>query len=101
VLPGHLRQVFPTESLAALNLASETLQCLSRADGEVVQVGKITLTKALTLKGKVVDSDGSYTTVSLDGVSTSDTRIAPLEKDGSFEFLGVTCGPPRLIGQVR
>ncbi|HEY2683701.1 MAG TPA: hypothetical protein VGI93_09350 [Steroidobacteraceae bacterium] len=97
VPPGHLWQLFPTDSVVPLNLAAQPVQCLTRADGEVVQVGKITLTKALTLKGRVVDSDGSYTAVSLDGVTTSDTRIARLGKDGSFEFPGVTPGPHRLM----
>ncbi len=94
---GHLWQVYPTESLVPLNLSAQPRVCETKSDGEVVNLGSVTLTRAFTLKGHVVGPAGAYNHVSMDGITTMDTRIAAISTDGQFEFRGVMPGPHRLL----
>jgi hypothetical protein len=103
---GRIWYVYPKmESLAARGLAGNAVAVETKDDGEDVDVGTITLQSAYTLRGKVVLSDGNpippdmHVTLSSD--RGSDTQIATIAPDGSFEFRGLSKGIYSIAPGVR
>jgi hypothetical protein len=85
------------ESLAARGLATEVVECETKDDGQIVNVGDVQVSPAFTLRGKVVLSSGNSippnTHIKL-GADRSwmDDQMAVLAPDGSFEFKGLAKG---------
>jgi len=84
------------ESLAARGLAAELVECETKDDGQIVNIGEVHVTPAYTLRGRVVLSDGSSippdTRVTLSADRAWDTQMASLAADGGFEFKGLSKG---------
>lgn len=103
---GRIWYVYPKmESLAARGLAGDAVPVETKDDGEEVEVGTINLRTAYTLRGKVVLSDGKRIPpdmhVTLSSDAGSDSQIAKLAEDGSFEFRGLLKGVYRIAPGVR
>lgn len=94
------------ESLAARGLASELIECETKDDGQVVNVGDVQVSPAFTMRGKVVLSSGNpippNTRITL-GTDRSwmDNQMLVLAPDGSFEFKGLAKGVYSLAAGVR
>lgn len=103
---GRIWYVYPKmESLAASQLAGDPEPCETQDDGQEVSVGNIQLRPAYTLRGSVVLSDGkpipAGMRVTLFTDRNSDTQMAALAPDGSFEFKGLAKGVYSLGPAVR
>jgi hypothetical protein len=91
-----------THSRNAANYIAE-VRIGTREDGEMVDIGDLTLKQAYTLRGKVALSDGKTIppgmriTLSAD----LDTQVAPLAADGSFAFRGLAADVYQLTPAVK
>ena len=92
------------ESIAARG-ATAPMECVTKMDGEDVNVGDIKIKPGNRLRGKVVLSDGQSIAdgmrVSIAGDRAFDTQTAPLRPDGSFEFGGLAPGKYQVFASVR
>ena len=93
------------ESLAARNLAGPVVECETRDDGEVVDLGDIQLGPGYVVRGKVVLSDGKAISpdmrVTLSADRAGGSQFAVLPADGSFEFRGLRAGIYSLSPAVK
>ncbi len=84
------------QSLSARGIAAELIECETKDDGQVVNVGDIQVKPAFTLHGKVVLSDGkplpADTLITLDADRAWDTQMITAGPDGSFQFAGLAKG---------
>lgn len=98
----HVWRVYPTESLATLNLTAKPVWCEVARDGETVNLGKYVLTPGLKLAGHVrrahgTEGLGTGLTVSLEDLfAGGNNRIAEVSADGRFEFRDLPSGPYNL-----
>jgi hypothetical protein len=96
------------ESLAALG-ATPSLECVTKDDGEDVNLGDIPVNPALRLRGKVFLSDGKpiadgmRITIGPDPVKGHgfDSQTVPLGHDGAFEFTGLRPDTYSIFASVR
>ena len=95
----HVWRVYPTESLAPVNLTAKPVWCEVGKDGETVDLGKFVLSPGLKLAGHVRHSAASERlasglTVSLDDfLQGGNNRVAEVFADGRFEFQDLPAGP--------
>ncbi|MGA3156530.1 MAG: carboxypeptidase-like regulatory domain-containing protein [Steroidobacteraceae bacterium] len=92
-------------SLAARGLASELVECEAKTDDQIVNVGDIQVSRAKTLRGKVLLSDNKPVPpnmrVSLFADRTSDSQMTVVGSDGSFEFRGLSKGVYEVAPAVK
>ena len=104
VPPGRIWHLYgEMESLAPLDLSAETIVCASKDDGQVTNVGDIPATRAYTLRGKIVLSDGKVIPPDMRVNLYSDrgSQTLMLAPDGQFEFRGLGRGVYRLSPSVK
>ena len=93
------------ESLAPQGLAAELVECETKDDGQVVNVGDILVKPAHTLRGKVVLSDGKPIPpdmhINLSADRVIDSQSVMLDQEGRFEFKGLASGVYDLMPSVR
>jgi hypothetical protein len=93
------------ESLAPRDLSAEIVECASKDDGQVVNVGDIPVRPAYTLRGKIVLSDGKLIPpdmrLFLSSDRGADSQTLALPPDGLFEFRGLARGVYRLLPSVK
>jgi hypothetical protein len=84
------------ESLAARGVAAELVECETKDDGQLVDIGDVQVKSGFTLHGKVVLSGGNAippdTRITLSADRAWDTQMSVLAPDGSFEFKGLAKG---------
>ena len=93
------------ESIAGRG-ASGALECATKHDKEIVDVGDLQIKAAYRLRGRVVLSDGK---VISDGMrvtissekSPKDSQTVMLSTDGRFEFGGLAAGSYNIFASVR
>lgn len=103
---GRIWYLYPKmESLAARDLAGNTVPFETKDDGEEVDLGTMHLRPAYTLRGKVVLSDGKPippdTHVTLSSDAGFDSQITTVAEDGSFEFRGLSKSVYSVSAAVR
>jgi hypothetical protein len=93
------------ESLAARRLASDVIECETKDDGQEVDVGDIELKPSLTLRGRVVLSDGKEIPpemhINLNADRAWDSQSVVLASDGRFEFKGLARGVYSVLPSVK
>jgi hypothetical protein len=94
---GRIWLLYPKmDSLAARNLAGPVVECETRDDGEMVDLGDIELAQAHVLRGRATLSDGKPIPpdmrVTIFADRGSDSQFAVLTPDGNFEFRGLRPG---------
>ena len=93
------------ESLAGRGLAAELIECETKDDGQEVNVGDIQVKPALTLRGRVLLSDGKPIPpdmrVNLFADRAWDSQSAIIGEDGSFEFKGLAKGVYGVAASVK
>lgn len=93
------------ESLAPRDLVAETIECATKDDGQIVNVGDIPVKPAFTLRGKITLSDGKPIPpdmrVSIGADRGSDSQTVVLSPDGTFEFKGLSRGVYDLWPSVK
>jgi hypothetical protein len=104
--PGRIWYLYgKMGSLAARGLAAELVECQTKDDGQEVDLGDIQVKPGLTLRGKVVLSDGKpipadmHANLFADYGSDSQTLV--LNADGRFEFKGLAKGVYGLATSVK
>jgi hypothetical protein len=92
------------ESLAARG-ATGVVECSTKHDAEIVDIGDIQIKPAYRLRGKVILSDGKPIPdgmrVNISSVSAWDDQTASLPPDGHFEFLGLAAGDYSVFASVK
>jgi hypothetical protein len=92
------------ESLATRG-ATGAIECATKHDGEIVDVGDIQVKSAYHLRGKVVLSDGrpipEGMRVTVSSKHSGDSQTGVLSPDGSFEFLGLAAGDYTVFASVK
>jgi hypothetical protein len=92
------------ESLAARG-ATDIVKCVTKDDGEEIDLGDIPVHAAHRLRGRVVLSEGgqiaSGTRVILSSTQAWDSQTAVLDAEGRFEFRGLTSGGYEISASVR
>lgn len=92
------------ESLATRG-ATGAIECATKHDGEIVDVGDIQVKSAYHLRGKVVLSDGKPIPegmrVTISSEPSGDSQTGVLSPDGSFEFLGLAAGDYTVSASVK
>jgi hypothetical protein len=106
VPPGRIWYLYgKMESLAAQGVAADLIECETKDDGQVVNVGDIQVRPAYTLRGRVVLSDGKAIPpdmrIDLSSDRASDTQTAVLDPEGRFEFKGLASGVYVISPSVR
>jgi uncharacterized GH25 family protein len=106
VPPGRIFYLYgKMESLAPQGLAADLVECETKDDGQVVNVGDIQVKPAHTLRGTVVLSDGKPIPpgmhISLSADRAWDSQSAVLDAEGHFEFRGLSSGVYMLMPSVR
>jgi len=106
VPPGRIWYLYgKMESLAPRDLSAEIVECASKDDGQVVNVGDIPVRPAYTLRGKIVLSDGKPIPpdmrLFLSSDRGADSQTLTLPPDGLFEFRGLARGVYRLLPSVK
>jgi Carboxypeptidase regulatory-like domain len=85
--------------------ATGVVECTTKRDGEVVDIGDIEIKPAHRLRGKVVLSDGrpirDGMRVTITSQRASDDETAMLPPDGRFEFDGLAAGDYSLFASVK
>ena len=80
------------ESLARRG-ATGAIECGTKHDGEILDVGDVQVKSAYHLRGKVVLSDGKPIPegmrITISSENSGDNQTGVLSPDGSFEFLGL------------
>ena len=93
------------ESLASRGVAAELIECETKDDGQEVNVGDIEVKPALTLRGRVLLSDGKPIPpdmrVNLFADRAWDSQSAMIGGDGSFEFKGLAKGVYDVAASVK
>lgn len=92
------------ESLAARS-ATDIVKCVTKADGEEIDVGDIPVHAAHRLRGRVVLSEGGQIAagnrVILSSTQADDGQTAMIDAEGRFEFRGVPTGGYEIAASVR
>jgi len=92
------------ESVAARG-ATGTVECSTKHDNEIVDVGDIQIRPAHRLQGRVVLSDGKPIPdgmrVTISSERASDTQTAMLPPEGRFEFVGLATGSYSVFASVK
>ena len=106
VTPGRVWYLYPRmESLAPKGLAADLVECETKDDGQVVNVGEIQARPGFTLRGKVVLSDGKEIPpemhMNVFGDHVGDSQTFVLGADGRFEFKGLARGVYDLAPSVK
>lgn len=106
VPPGRVYYVYgKMESLGPLGGATGVIECETKDDGEMVNVGDIQVTPAYRVRGKVVLNDGKPlppdTQISLFADRAWDSQNVVLDGDGHFEFKGLASGVYDIGPSVR
>ena len=106
VPPGRIYYLYGRmDSLADRGLAAELVECETKDDGQEVDVGDVHVKPGLTLRGKVILSDGKPIPPDMrfnlfcDRASDSQSMVMP--PDGSFEFKGLASGVYEVQPSVR
>ncbi len=93
------------ESLASRGVAADLVECETKDDGQIVNVGDIQVKPAYTLRGKIVLSDGRPIPpdmrVTLSSDRGVDSQMTVLAGDGGFEFKGLASGVYSIEPGVR
>ena len=93
------------ESLAPEGIAADVVECETKDDGQVVNVGDIQVKPAHTLRGKIVLSDGKPIPpdmrINLFADRASDSQSVVIDREGRFEFKGLATGVYDLAPSVR
>jgi hypothetical protein len=97
VPPRRIWLLHPTmESLAARGMGGDLIECETKADGDQINLGDISLKPAHTLRGKFVLMDTKHVPADMRATITADrsqdsqtTKISP---DGEFQFNGLPDG---------
>jgi hypothetical protein len=106
VPPGRVYYLFgKMDSLAGRGLAAQLIECETKDDGQEVDVGDIQVKPALTLRGRVVLSDGKPIPpdmrFNLFTDRASDVQSVVMTSDGRFEFKGLASGVYDVAPSVR
>ena len=92
------------ESLAGLG-GSPIVECMSKGDGEELDLGDLALLPAFRLRGKVLLSDGkaipSGMRITVSASRVKDSQTAVLDRSGAFEFSGLAKGDYIVFASVR
>ena len=92
------------ESLATRG-ATGAIECTTKHDGEIVDLGDIQVKPAYHLRGKVVLSDGKPIPegmrVTISSERSGDSQTGVLSPDGSFEFLGLAAGDYTVFASTK
>jgi uncharacterized GH25 family protein len=92
------------ESLASRG-ATDIIKCVTKDDGQDVDLGDIPVHSAHTLRGRVVLADGRPippgNRVILSSSQAWDNQVAVLDSEGRFEFHGLTSGDYEISASVR
>lgn len=92
------------ESIAARG-ATGVIECATKRDGEILDVGDIQVKPAYRLRGRVILSDGKPLAdgmrVTISSNRAWDFQTAILPPDGRFEFIGLAAGPYSLFASVK
>jgi hypothetical protein len=103
---GRIWMLYPKmESLTAQNIGANALPFETKDDGEDVNIGKIELKPAYSLRGRVVLTDGKsippdmHVTISAD--QAWDNQIVSIDADGTFEVRGLPPGVFSISAGVR
>lgn len=93
------------ESLAPRGGAADLIECETKDDGQVVNVGDIQVMAAYTLRGRVVLSDGKPIPpemhVNLSADRAWDSQSVVMDSEGRFEFKGLASGVYTLMPSMR
>jgi hypothetical protein len=85
--------------------ATIPIECVTKTDGEDLNIGDIQINPGHRLRGKVVLSDGKSIAdgmrVSISADRAWDTQTILLKRDGSFEFIGLASGKYQVFASVR
>jgi hypothetical protein len=85
--------------------ATGVIKCVTKDDGEEIDLGDIPVRSAHTIRGRVVLSDGAAITpgnrVILSSAQAFDSQTTLLDGDGRFEFHGVAPGDYEISASVR
>jgi len=106
VPPGRIYYLYGRmDSLAGRGLAAELVECETKDDGQEVDVGDVHVRPGLTLRGKVILSDGKPIPpdmrFNLFCDRASDSQSVVMTPDGSFEFQGLAGGVYEVQPSVR
>jgi hypothetical protein len=92
------------ESLANRG-ATDIIKCVTKDDGQDVDLGDISVHPAHTLRGRIVLADGSTLApgnrVVLSSSRAWDSQTAVLDSEGRFEFHGLASGDYEVSASVR
>ncbi len=92
------------ESLAARG-AAPVVECATKQDGEEIDLGDLSITPALRLRGKVVLSDRKPVPAGMRILITPDrafdSQTAVIGEGGSFEFTGLAKGAYTIFASVK
>lgn len=85
--------------------ATEVVECATKHDKEIVDVGNLQVKPAHSLRGRVVLSDGKQIPdgmrVTISSEQAKDSQTAMLSADGRFEFVGLTAGNYSVFASVK
>jgi len=106
VPPGRIWLLHPTmESLASRGIGADLVECETKFDSQEVNLGEIRLTRAYSLRGKVVLSDDKPIPPEMHvTIATSrfgDGQVTKLDSHGSFRFDGLPDGIYSVIPAVK
>jgi hypothetical protein len=105
VPPGVDWYLYGKMASLASHGATDIIKCVTKDDGQDIDLGDIPVHAAHTIRGKVVLSDGSPippgNRVILSSSQAWDNQIAVLDSEGRFEFHGLTTGDYEISAGVR
>jgi hypothetical protein len=97
--------LYPKMESVATKGSAEPKICVTARPGELVDVGDISLRRGYRLRGRIILSDGKPLPDGMRVILISerirDTETALLDKDGSFEFVGLPKGDYSISPSVR
>lgn len=105
VPPGVEWYVYGKMASIAARGGAPIVECATKKDGEEIDLGDVSMTPGLHLRGKVLLSDGKPILAGMRITITSDrafdSQTAVLGKDGAFEFSGLAKGSYKVFASVK